>query len=209
MRKIFSNVEYNSPVVLTYTFLALIVFILSVLTGGRTNTYFFSLYPSELSIPFFIRTVGYILGHANTSHLFSNFVMILLVGPVIEEKYGSVILGILIFITAIVTAIIGLFILRDNEALLGASGIAFMFIALMSFTSVEKNKIPLTFILVILFFLGQEIYAAIFVNDNVSRSCHIIGLFCGAVYGLLFNKYGDKGKLKTEDNNGINEYKGF
>ena len=42
-------------------------------------------------------------------------------------------------------------------ALLGASGVVFMMIVLSSFTAARRGEIPVTLILVVIFYLGGEI----------------------------------------------------
>ena len=65
-----------------------------------------------------------------------------------------------------------------------AAGLVFMMIVLSSFTSKEKNKIPLTFILIFALYLGNEVISAIYSVDNVSRLTHIIGGLLGTIFGF-------------------------
>jgi membrane associated rhomboid family serine protease len=122
-----------------------------------------------------------------------NFSFILLIGPILEEKYGSKMLLSLIFFTALVTGILNAVFF--NNALLGASGIVFMMILLVSFANVQKGKIPLTFILVALLYLGQEVYQAVSSADNISQFAHIIGGICGGIFGYVIS--GNSGKTST------------
>ena len=70
----------------------------------------------------------------------------------------------------------------------GASGVVFAFIILASFTGFKEGEIPLTFILVAVIFIGQQVYEGIAVQDNISNMAHIIGGIIGAVLGYLLNK---------------------
>ncbi len=79
-------------------------------------------------------------------------------------------------------------IFLPNTALCGASGIVFMMIVLSSATSVQSGHIPLTLILILVIYLGSEIYNAIFVTDSISQFAHILGGICGAVFGLMNNQ---------------------
>jgi len=72
--------------------------------------------------------------------------------------------------------------------LLGASGVVFALILLSSFTSFEEGKIPVTFILVALLYVGQQVYSGIFIRDNVSNLTHILGAIVGAGLGFVMNK---------------------
>ena len=99
----------------------------------------------------------------------------------IEEKYGSNNLLIMILATALITALLNIFLF--NTGLWGASGIVFMFIILVSFTNVREGQIPLTFILVALLFVGKEVMQSLSM-DNVSQFAHILGGVCGSFFGF-------------------------
>ena len=64
----------------------------------------------------------------------------------------------------------------------------FAFILLSSFTRFKEGEIPLTFILVAIIFLGQQVYYGMFMQDNISNLSHIIGGIMGAVFGFVFMK---------------------
>lgn len=42
-----------------------------------------------LSPLFYVRLFGHVLGHASWDHFTGNILLILVIGPMIEEKYGS------------------------------------------------------------------------------------------------------------------------
>ena len=44
--------------------------------------------------------------------------------------------------------------------------------------------IPITLILVLVLYLGNEIVDGVMLSDNISQLTHIIGGICGAVLGL-------------------------
>ena len=72
--------------------------------------------------------------------------------------------------------------------LLGASGVVFALILLSSFTCVREGEIPLTFILVAIIYIGQQIYEGLFIQDNISNLTHILGGLVGAVLGFVMNR---------------------
>ena len=113
--------------------------------------------------------------------------LILVVGPLLEEKYGSANLLFVILATALVTGIVN-FALFPRVQLLGASGVVFALILLSSFTSLKEGGIPLTFILVAALYIGQQVYQGIFIKDNVSNLTHILGGLVGAGLGYVLNK---------------------
>ena len=89
-----------------------------------------------------------------------------------------------IAVTALVSGLVQVFFF-PSTALLGASGIVFMMIVLSSLSGMKNNSIPLTLILVLILYLGGELWDAITIRDNVSQLTHIVGGACGAVLGLL------------------------
>lgn len=176
------RLNYNSPVILTYTIVSLIALLLGYWTNLNSTRLFFTVYRSSLKDPlFYIRLFGHIFGHINFEHFLSNFTIILIVGPMLEEKYGSKRLLLMGGATALITGILNL--LFSSYALLGASGIVFMLIVLSSFTNQVKGTIPLTSVIVILLFVGKEIYGALTIQDNISRLTHIIGGGMGSAFG--------------------------
>lgn len=184
----FKKIQYNSPVILSFTILSFISLILGELTDKASTILFFSVYRGPLTdILFYFRLIGHVLGHVSLEHFLNNFLIILLIGPILEEKYGSRAIIRMILITAIVTGVLN--ILLFNTALLGASGITFMLILLSSFVNTQEGKVPLTLILIIVLFVGKEVIDIVFVNDNISRLTHIIGGLCGGIFGVYMDRY--------------------
>lgn len=182
------RLSFNSPVILGFTLACFIVLILDKVTGSASTRAFFSVYRSSLASPFtYIRFFGHVLGHASWDHFFGNIMMLLVVGPLLEEKYGSANILFVILATALVTGVIN-FIFFPHVQLLGASGVVFAFILLASLTSIEEEKIPLTFILVALIYIGQQVYDGLFIRDNVSNLTHILGGIVGLGLGYVMNK---------------------
>ena len=177
------KIQYNSPVILTFTFLALVSYLLRYITSDTLTGLLFANYRTSFLDPMqYVRLFSYILGHANWAHFSGNFIIILITGPMLEEKYGSKVLVQLILVTAFVTGVIHT--IFSSSALMGASGIVYMFIILSSFTNAERGKIPLTLIIVFFVFIGREIFGGAFAQDNISQLAHIIGGLCGALFAF-------------------------
>ncbi|HZK27620.1 MAG TPA: rhomboid family intramembrane serine protease [Thermoclostridium sp.] len=177
------RIHYNSPVILTYTFTSLIALVLGYITNMVSTRLLFSVYKGSLGdIFFYVRLFGHVLGHANWEHFANNFLIILLVGPMLEVKYGSKSMIGMIAITAFVTGVLN--VVSSNAVLLGASGIAFMLIILSSFVNIKKGSIPLTFVIVAALYIGKEIATGLLTNDNISQFTHIAGGVCGGVFGF-------------------------
>lgn len=179
------KISFNSPVVLVFTFIALFALILDSVTNGQSNLMFFSIYRSGWTDPMmYLRCFTHVLGHADLAHFVGNFTLFLLLGPLLEEKYGSIDFLMMIILTAFVTGICNI-LLFPNVRLLGASGVVFALILASSFTGKTDGKIPLTFLLVAIIYLGEEFYSALFVQDNISQLSHILGGLVGAVFGVI------------------------
>lgn len=178
------RVTFNAPTILIFVAACTLATILGQLSAGRLTILLFATYRSSLLNPLtYLRLFTHVLGHYGWEHLFGNMINILLLGPLLEEKYGSRALVQIIAITALVTGIINAAFF-PNQALCGASGVCFAMILLSSLTSFREGEIPLTFILVAVLFIGQEVVQGVFVSDDVSNLSHVIGGLTGATLGF-------------------------
>ncbi|GHU46651.1 hypothetical protein FACS1894200_00650 [Spirochaetia bacterium] len=181
------RVKYNAPVILTYAFLcALVLLLTQLLLPSLTNQWFTvggrgSFSPS--SLPSWVRLVSHAVGHSGWDHLLGNCMLLLLIGPILEEQYGSSFLFSMMLLTSLVTGILN--VIFFESGIRGASGVVFMLILLSSFTNFSKGEIPLTFILIFALYLLREIFNSLTPN-TVSEFAHIIGGFCGSVFGFFF-----------------------
>lgn len=179
------KLQYNSPVILTFFFLSLGALVLGVVTNGWTTRTMFSVYRSSPLHPlFYVRLLGHVLGHGGVEHFLGNMLLLLVVGPPLEEKYGSRTLLWGIVLTAAVSGVLQCLFFPDT-ALLGASGIVFMLIMLASLAGMKSGRVPVTLLLVALLYLGQEVYAVVFVRDNVANFMHLVGGAGGTAFGFF------------------------
>lgn len=182
------KISFNSPVILGFTLICFAALILNTITGGLANRLLFSVYRSSMLNPLtYMRFIGHIFGHSGWQHFIGNIMLILVIGPLLEEKYGFRNILAVILSTALITGIIH-FMFFPHTMLLGASGVVFALILLSSFVSIKEGEIPMTFILVTVIYIGQQIFEGIFVNDNISNLTHIIGGITGAGMGYALNK---------------------
>ena len=182
------RLSFNAPAVLGFTFICLAVQFLNILTKGVTNDVVFSVYRSSLLNPLtYLRCVGHVFGHADWDHLISNMMYILILGPMLEEKYGTSNIIFVMLTTAIVTGITNM-VFFPHVHLLGASGIVFAMILLASITSNTERTIPISFIIVALLYIGQQVYQGIFSHDNISQLTHIVGGVIGSTLGFIMNR---------------------
>ena len=177
------RITLNAPVTLIFAVLCLIATILLSVFGDSMMTVF-SCYNTDMSVMTVVRFFTHALGHAGWSHFIGNMAYILLLGPLLEEKYGSVCMIEIMALTALATGLVNFFLFPDI-AILGASGIVFAFILLSSITGFKKGEIPLTFILVAVIYIGGQIYDGLTLDDNISNMSHIIGGIIGAFCGFF------------------------
>ena len=177
-------IQYNAPTTLNFAIISFIVLVLGIATRGASTMKFFCVYRSPLTeLLTYPRFFTHVLGHSSFAHYSGNITLMLVLGPTLEERYGSRTLLKAIFITAFISGLLQ-WVLFPGTALLGASGIVFMMILMASLGGMRSGGIPLTLILVFVIYVGGEIYNGITAADNVSQLAHVIGGICGAVLGM-------------------------
>ena len=183
MRKKFT-IYLNAPITMAFVSICIIALGFDYLTGGKSTIMVFSTYGSSWLNPLtYVRLVCHVFGHGGVSHLVSNMLYILLLGPILEEKYHDRLI-VVILTVAVITGVVHN-IIQPNVLLLGASGVVFAFILLASVTG-KEHGIPVTLILVAILWLGQEFYEGFTASDNISQLTHIIGGVSGAILGMVF-----------------------
>ena len=130
----------------------------------------------------FLRLFTHVIGHADWNHLLGNLSFILLLGPLMEDRYGAPMLCLMMAVTALVTGVINACLIPTS--LLGASGIVFMLIVLASLSTIEKGEIPISFVFIIVIFMGREFLFSSKVT-NVATFAHVAGGLCGSLFGFL------------------------
>ena len=180
-------VDFNSPVILSLFFISLLLLMVNNVTNNMINSVL-ARYFTRWSDPFmYPRLFTHVLAHQNLSHLAGNYLLLLVVGPMLEEKYGSGNLIKMMLITAGITGLIHVLFFR-SIMLIGASGLVFMTILLASFANIREGRLPLTVLLVGLLYIGNEVIRGILSTDNISQLSHIIGGVCGAGFGFVYHK---------------------
>jgi len=180
------RIKYNAPTTLSFTLIcALLLGLDSFVLPGLAESAFSApargTFQAGHPLDWF-RLVSHILGHADVAHFLSNFVLILLLGPILESVWGSGPLLVMMLVTALATGVLNALVFPSS--LMGASGVLFMMILLASFTNFGKGEIPLTFVLVMVLFLGREVVSS-FANNRVSEFAHILGGLIGSFFGFL------------------------
>lgn len=185
------KITYNAPVTLTFVIICALLFLVDQkLLGGKFIPSFLTA-PAKSgveggfnpsSFAHYLRLFFHVTGHIDLNHLLGNLSFVLLLGPLLEERYGSKMLCLMMLVTALVTGVINSCLIP--LPLCGASGIVFMLIVLASITTIEKNVIPLTFVFVVVLFFGREFLGGA-KTESVSTVAHVAGGLCGSLFGFL------------------------
>jgi len=187
-RKSGALIQYNAPTTLNFALISFAVLILGIATRKESTLKFFCVYRSSLAdILTYPRFFTHVLGHSDFSHYAGNITLMLVLGPTLEERYGSKTIFYAILATAFVSGVLQ-WLLFPGSALLGASGIVFMMILMASLGGMRSGGIPLTMILVFVIYVGREIFDGLTASDDISQLTHVIGGICGAVIGIGIRK---------------------
>ena len=157
MKKHSITILYNSPVILTFALLSLLALGLGKLTDGWTTQNLFCVYRSSLTDWLtYPRFFLHVLGHPDFAAYCSNIVMLLVVGPTAEERFGG------------------------KRILLA--------IALTALAGMRTGTIPLTLILVLILYLGSEIFQAVTGTAGLAQLTHIAGGVLGMIFGFTWSR---------------------
>jgi membrane associated rhomboid family serine protease len=182
------KITFNAPFTVLFSLVAVAMYFLFQADGSIPRIFMLEGDLQLTNWKWYVSLVGYTLGHGSISHLIGNISIILLLGPFVEKRYGTKRLFIMLSITGIVTALVH--VMFWDHRLIGASGIVFMLFVLSSLIDMRGNEIPITFILIALLFIGQEIVQS-FDDDRISQFAHISGGVMGAIFGFMYRSKGN------------------
>ena len=203
--KINLKVAYDAPVTLTFVILCVFFFILNtfVIKNGGLGKSLASPTSAAGSAAFiikeplsYLRLLLYIFGseggqtaaYGGAALLFTNLILIMLLGPAMEERYGSVIIGIMIFVSALFSGVLNACFCETS--LVGALPLVSMMIFLNAFMSFSKKKFPLSFAAVMVLFVLLQVFSGI---GAVKIIICIAGGLCGSLFAFLTSP-----KMKAE-----------
>ena len=182
------TLRYNAPVTLTFALLSLLALALGELTDGWTTQNLFCFYKSALTDYLtYPRAVLHVLGNTSLTTCTGNIIVMLVVGPTAEERFGSAKVFVAVLLTAIAGAAIMWFLFPD-ATIMGASGVLFCMMLLASFASMRGGAIPITLILVIILYLGSEVLQAVTGTAGLPELTHIAGGVVGLLLGFAFSR---------------------
>ena len=84
------KISYNAPITLTFVIVCFIATILGVITRAAVTRVLFMTYRDSFANPMtYLRLFTHVFGHSGWSHFIGNASYLLLLGPMLEEKYGA------------------------------------------------------------------------------------------------------------------------
>ena len=177
------RLSVEAPVVVTFVFFCTVMHLISFLLPHGSiflgvDDFFDFTNPMH-----YIRQFTHIFMHDGWAHLRNNMTHMLLVGPSSEAVFGSVNLIYIMLVVAISSAWAHILIGQPHTRQLGASGVCFSVILLNSLVSAKRGKIPVSFVLTALWWLGDEFIDLLFSGDGVSHHAHLVGGIVGAGAG--------------------------
>lgn len=205
------KVSYDAPVTLTFVVISAIIFLLSFMLAksGKPDSLgklFISPTDQAGNLSFivkqplsYLRLLLYIFGSEadGAQVLFTNLILIMLLGPAMEERYGSIIIGIMIFVSALFSGVLNACFCSDS--LVGAVPVVCMMIFLNAFMSFSKKKFPLSFAAVMIFFIMLQIFSG---AGAIRIIICIAGGLCGSLFAFLTSP---KMKAEKKNNSGAAE----
>lgn len=193
-KKIKIKFVYDSPVALSFAIITVLIFLLnSFVLKGRVNSFFYAPTNASGEFPFvfsgvnsYLRLALYQFGYFDLSFLFADLIIILLLGQILEERYGSVIMALMMFFSSLFSGVLNACFCK--ERLCGAASIVIMMVFLNTLTSISKKKVSVLSIITIAFVICREFFAR---NGGFKDSgfmgviITVAGGLCGSLFAFL------------------------
>ena len=135
----------------------------------------------------YARLFFHIFGHKSWSSLTLNISFILLLGPSLEEKFGSKLLAVMTLTAAFISGVINASFIPS--VLYGAGSVVFMMILLTAYTAINKDKLSFAFIMLFaVFLMNGFLTSGETAESAVSVIAHIAGGLSGSIFGFVAAK---------------------
>lgn len=195
--KILRRIVVNAPILLGFVCLCTLLHMIAEIVPGLPQILGVDDAFTQLWNPFsYLSLFTHVLAHSDWGHLKGNMVHLLLVGPAVEHEFGSRNLLLIILLVAFSSAMVHLAVGADHTYQLGASGVVFACILLSSLVTASAACIPLSFVIVAIWWLGDELFKFFFSGDGVSHHAHISGGIVGTMAGYYIHRQRAEQKAK-------------
>lgn len=191
---------YDAPVTITFALLALVIFILDtfVFKGSFSGQWLLTPTVAEGFLPFsfsdfpsIVRLFLHVFGYTDPAVLICNLIFILLLGPAMEERYGSVIIGIMIFVAALFSGVLSACFCKVPAC--GAEPVVFMLVLLCTMMHLSRSKVSASSLAVIALFIGMLVLRKN-LNGVVGVVIVVAGGLCGSLFAFLTSPKARKAK---------------
>lgn len=199
---------YDAPVTLSFAFISIVLFVIDLILKKVDLSLLILSSPTSAkgSLPFelnnalsYFRILLYGFG-GTTPVLIYNLIFVLLLGPGIEEKYGSVVIGIMMMFSSLFAGVLNSCF--GTIPLKGCVSMVFMLIFLNSFTSFTNKKVPLSFITVFVLFILSQIYTEPKMNA-LQFFINIAGGLCGSLFAFLASPKAKSARKTAKKGSGL------
>ena len=191
---------YDAPVMLTFALAVLVIFVLDtfVVKGKLAEKWLLSPTSAEGSLPFafsdftsIFRLFLHVLGGRDIPFLICNLIFIRLLGPEMEERYGSVIIGIMIFVAALFSGVLNACFCKIPVS--GSEPVVFMLILRCAMMHLSRSTVSASALVVIILFAVMLVLRK---NPNgvVGVVITLAGGLCGSLFAFLTSPKARKAK---------------
>lgn len=203
-------ISKDAPFSFVFVVLSVILFLIDnfILKGKLHELILCSPTKSGGEVPFlassalsYFRIFFYIFGGSDFKILFFNLIFILLMGQILEEYYGSIVIGICFFVSTIFSGVLNS--IFSLNSLNGCTCIVMMMIFQNIFMNFSKGKISIpSFVIAILFIIfeisskNQSGILGFFIN--------FIGGLCGSLLVFILSPLFHPVQKKEKDNSSKN-----
>ena len=197
----------NAPFTLILVLLSFLIHLINRYTDGAAVRVVFSVYHSSLRDPLtYVRFVFHVLGNADWKTLYVSMIPILVLGPNLEERYGTVQIFAGSMATVVLSGIIHFAAFPNGEVMMGAEGVMYMMYLLATVGGSKAGGIPLTMLLVLVAYSMMEIQNV--GAGAILRIDHIVGALCGVLMGMSLRAVPPPPPEKKDDGGKGEEKKG-
>lgn len=190
------KIKVNAPVTIAMTMLCLLFVVITqqVLKHFSINLVektFSAVGNAKSAVPFnfknpvhYLRILLHVFGHSNWIHFSCNFSLILILGPILEERYGSPAIIIMSSVAIIVSGLLNACFF--TSAIMGADSIVFMMILLSSYAALTKGEIQIPVVMLFILFICMEFFMEISGGiKDIAKISQLAGGICGSMFGFL------------------------
>ena len=210
-----NRLVFNSPAAIIFSLISILVFALDFfIAKGKLLSFLFTcpgnkncIISFSVSNPLdYIRLFTRVFASESFSALLVNILFILILSPLMEERFGSVIVTLMMTFSALISGVINL--VFSSLPAEGAGPLVFLLIALSALSSLTKKDIPLSWILVFVLYIVLRISRNMglvkdygFIQANMRTIADLAGGITGSIFALLVSpKSKNSPKSTTEKN---------